>query len=385
MFYSPNNKEEKMTQETAENKILKARVRLLLAQPFFGNLLLYLEPVERKGMAMPTMATDGDHLFYDPDFIMNLPTEHLIAVMVHEVGHIALRHLARRQGRNAMKWNLAADYAVNDLIINTTDNNGCRMFQLPPRILLNPDWHDQTAEWVYNKLPETTDKKTLDDHGEWKDFDKDSSSGAKEQEWKDRIAKAAVDSRTRGKLPGKWQTVIDDFLEPKMPWKAILTDTIVSNSRNDYRMFPPNKKHIWRGFYLHSMRGEEISIMFGCDVSGSISNEEIQEALSEVKGICDQFSDYTIYLRTFDTEIHNRWELHPFDVVPSVVTGRGGTDFDEICREAEKTPGISALVIFTDCEANFPTEPRGVSVIWLSVGNRKPPFGLLIEYPRKEK
>jgi len=51
-----------MTQDTAESRILKARVRLLLSQPFFGNLLLYLEPVERKGMAMPTVSTDGDHL-----------------------------------------------------------------------------------------------------------------------------------------------------------------------------------------------------------------------------------------------------------------------------------------------------------------------------------
>ena len=41
-----------MTKETAESKILKARVRLLLSQPFFGNLLLYLEPgKERDGDA----------------------------------------------------------------------------------------------------------------------------------------------------------------------------------------------------------------------------------------------------------------------------------------------------------------------------------------------
>ena len=372
-----------MTQDTAESRILKARVRLLLSQPFFGNLLLYLEPVERKGMAMPTVSTDGDHLFYDPKFVMGLPMEHLIGVMVHEVGHIALRHLARWQGRSPIRWNVAADLAINDLIINTTDNNGNRSFQLPADVLFNPDWHDQTAEWIYNKLPDDIDKKTLDDHSEWKDFDKDGSSVAKEQEWKDRIGKAAVDARTRGKLPGKWQTVIDDFLQPQLDWKTILTDTIVSNSRNDYRMFPPNKKHLWRGFYLPSMRGEEINIMFGCDVSGSISDEEIQEALSEVKGICDQFSDYTIYLRTFDTNIHERAELHPFDQIPKVVTGRGGTDFDEICREAEKTPGISALVIFSDLEAPFPQEPQGIPVIWLSVSEKKGPWGFTISYPRK--
>jgi len=379
-----------MTQDTAGARILKARVNLLLSQPFFGNLLLYLEPVEKKGMAIPTMATDGDHLFYNPDYVMGLLESHLIGVMVHEVGHIALRHLARRQGRNPLKWNIAADYAVNDLIVNTTKPNGGRMFDLPRGVLFESAWHDQTAEWIYSQLPDLDGNKgdegkpqTLDDHGEWDNWNKDKSGEAKEQEWKDRVAKAAVEARARGTLPGEWQTVIDQFLQPKLEWRSILLDTVVSNSKNDYRLFPPNKKHIWRGFYLPSMRGEEINIMFGCDVSGSISDEEIHEALSEVKGICDQFSDYTIYLRAFDTKIHDRWELHPFDPVPKVVTGRGGTDFTEICEEAEKTPGISTLVIFTDLEAPFPDEIRSVPVIWLSVGNKKPPWGLLIQYPRK--
>jgi predicted metal-dependent peptidase len=368
-----------MTQDTAESRILKARVRLLLSQPFFGNLLLYLEPVEKKGMSMPTIATDGDHLFYDPDFIMGLPVEELIGVMVHEVGHIALRHLARRQGRNPLKWNIAADMAVNDIILNAVDDNGCRIFQLPVGVLFNPAWHDQTAEWIYNKLPEIKKEKTLDDHGEWGNCDKD--SGTTEQEWKDRIAKAAVDARTRGKLPGKWQTVINDFLQPKLEWRSILLDTVVSNARNDYRLFPPNKKHLWRGFYLPSMRGEEINIAMYIDVSGSITDKEIQEALSETCGICQQFSEFTIYLRTFDTHITGRWELHPFDPVPRIVTGRGGTNFEEACREAEKLP-VSTVVIFSDLEAPFPKAPM-LPVIWLSVGDKKPPWGLLIQYPRK--
>jgi len=48
----------------------QARVNLLLSQPLSGTCCS-IEPVERKGMAMPTVATDGDHLFYDPDFVMS--------------------------------------------------------------------------------------------------------------------------------------------------------------------------------------------------------------------------------------------------------------------------------------------------------------------------
>ena len=374
-----------MALDSAQSRILKARIRLLLEQPFFGNLLLYLEPVERKDMAIRTMATDGEHLFFDADYVMNLPESQLVGVMVHEVGHIALRHLARRQNRHPMKWNVAADYAVNAMILSTVNSRGGRVFDLPQGVLYNPNWRDKTAEWIYNQLPELDGKsgepQTLDDHGEWGTGGEKETGTAQEQEWKDRIAKAAVDARTRGKLPGNWKTVIDDFLQPKLDWKSLLLDTIVSHSRNDYRLFPPNKKHLWRGLYLPSLRGEEINIAMGIDVSGSISDAEIHEALSEVKGICDQFSDFSIHLFTFDTRITGRWELHPFDEVPKVVTGRGGTDFTQICKEAEQLP-VSTLIIFSDLCARFPAEPK-VPVIWLSVGDAKPPWGQCINYPKK--
>jgi predicted metal-dependent peptidase len=373
-----------MAQDNAQARIIKARIRLLLDQPFFGNLLLYLEPVEKKDMAIRTMATDGEHLFYDSDFVRNLTESQLVGVMVHEVGHIALRHLARRQSRNPMKFNIAADFAVNDLILSTINIRGLRVFDLPSGVLFNPTWHDKTAEWIYNQLPDMNgtsgEPKTLDDHGEWSNGGEKDSGGTTEQEWKDRIAKAAVDARTRGKLPGNWKTVIDDFLQPKLDWRSILTDMLVSNAKNDYRLFPPNKKHLWRGLYLPSLRGEEINIAMYIDCSGSIRDKEIQAALSEVQGICQQFPDYTIYLRTFDTRITGAWELHAFDQVPKVISGRGGTDFSPIIEDVEKLP-VSMMVIFSDLCAPFPPAPQ-VPAIWLSVGDATPPWGTVINYPR---
>ena len=378
----------------AMDAVIKARSALLRDQPFFGSLLLYLEPVMRKPeeMTIPTMATDGTHLFYCEDFVMSLPGDQLQTVMIHEVCHIALCHLSRVGGRTPMRWNWAADFAANDLIASTTDSNGRKIFTPLPGWLLNAAWHDESAEQIYTKLPAPQPGggqgkypgPTMDDHTQWKDFAKDQSVEAKEQDWKDRVAKASVEARSRGKMPGGWQTVVDNFLEPKMSWKQIIQDTVVSLAKNDYRLFPPNKKHIWRGIYLPSLRGEEINIAFDIDVSGSISDEEIHEALSEVKGICDQFTDYTIFLRAFDTKIQNRWELHPFDPVPTVVNGRGGTDFQEALDEIPNLPGISSMIIMSDLEAPFPKEPvTGVPIIWLSITDKKAPWGMTIPYPRK--
>ena len=128
-----------MGKETAELKISKARIQLLLTQPFFGSLLLYLEPVMRKPeeMTIPTMATDGTHLFYCEDFVMSLPGDQLQTVMIHEVCHIALCHLSRVGGRTPMRWNWAADFAANDLIASTTDSSGRKIFTPLPGWLLN--------------------------------------------------------------------------------------------------------------------------------------------------------------------------------------------------------------------------------------------------------
>ncbi len=438
--------------ETAELKLSRARIRLLLEEPFFGSLLLYLEPVERKPeeMAMPTMATDGKHLFYCSDFVLGLKDEYLMTVLVHEIGHIILEHLARTQGRDQMLWNVATDFAVNDVIANTFNKHGVRKFDLPPGALFDSHYHDMTAEAIYTQLLGSQKKggsqkdgdsgsgkggsrggtgtsssqksssgtassgkskpkssgtgkgasnsgkasggdgddgdmpQTIDDHTPWADWSKDQPNEQVKQDWRDRVARAATEARNHGNIPGNWSSIIDEFLEPKLPWTTILLDTVVSNAKNDYRLYPSNKKHIWRGIYLPSTYGERIEIMYAVDVSGSISDSEIVEAFSELKGICDQFNDYTIHVRTFDTAIRDRWELHPFDPVPKIVTGRGGTDFREICLEAMKTPDISTCVIFTDLEAPFPQEVKSVPVIWLSVTDKKAPWGLTIKFPRKD-
>ena len=97
------------------NKLFtNSRSQLILTQPFFGTLCLRLKPVEDE--TMETGATDGVHLFYNPVWFEKLQPLERIGFLAHEVMHVVLMHVGRRQERQPQKWNVACDYAENYLL-----------------------------------------------------------------------------------------------------------------------------------------------------------------------------------------------------------------------------------------------------------------------------
>ena len=68
-----------MHKTEVEEKLVTARISLLLKKPFFGNMATRL--ILKEIPEMPTAATDGRHLYYNADFIGKLDvkqTEFLI-------------------------------------------------------------------------------------------------------------------------------------------------------------------------------------------------------------------------------------------------------------------------------------------------------------------
>ena len=394
----------------AGKRISQARIALMLDYPFYGHLALSLEPVESNSLETHTMATDGRRLYYDKNFVEKLTLGELMGVIAHEVTHCALLHIPRESGRQHTRWNFATDFATNELITLEPQQKARVPISLPDGCLVPGGKFDPKgkfkglyAEAIYELLPEepppTEVWVTIDSHDKWKDWGKGEGEGkgqsgdgdkdqngdgsgngqqkpkgkgdkpgsgngdqngdqngqnseddapGLEQQWREKVAQAATVARMAGKFPGQWETLVGELLQPKLDWKTLLGDMITSAAKSDFRMSPPNKKNLWRGFYLPSLMGEEINIAFYMDTSGSISDDEIVMALSEVKGICETYDDYTIYLRGVDTKIHDKWTIRPFEPLPKVVTGRGGTDFSEPMKEALDLPGITAIVYMTD-------------------------------------
>jgi len=404
-----------MLESKQEKKIIRARVQMMLDEPFWGHIACQLELIRKDDMNPPTMGTDGYHLYWHPDFVDKCSDQEMAGVIAHEVGHLVLMHLTRRQNRVPILWNIAADLAVNDLILKE-ERNGEQVFKLPEGVLHNPNFADKAAEWIYNKLPEPDPNNTvivtLDSHEGWEGQGKSDGGGNQddkggdgvggqngdgpdggapqtteglEQRIQEMVAQSATQARMKGNLPGHLQELVEGVLQPKLGWKTILQDTVVSTAKTDFTMSPPNKKHLHRGFYLPSITGTEINIVVYLDVSGSIPTEEIRDFMSEVKGICDQYDEYTIYLRTVDTEIRQSWELHPMDKLPNKFTGRGGTDFRSALAEADKLPEVTCAIYMTDGEGTFPDKAPNIPVIWVSTTDYKYPWGTVIRLPERSK
>lgn len=377
-----------------EDKIARARVSMLLDEPFWGHIAMKLETVMDESCkdsgGTPTMGTDGKKLYWHPEFVREADDDKLRFVIAHEVGHVVLMHPIRQQLREPVRWNFAADYADNEMIIQ--DNN----FKIPDGALYDPAYAGKVTEWIYTHLDQDFDKDSpgiLDYHpwqGQKQAEDGDGNVPSEvdqpitEQEIAEMVAQAATAAKLKGKLPGHLRELVDGVLNPKVNWKVYLQDGIVSTAKNDFTMYPPNKKHLWRGIYLPSITGTEITIAVYFDSSGSVSSEELQMYFSEVRGICNQFDEYTIYLRTIDTRIQDSWEIHPMDPMPNFANGRGGTNFIPAFEDAKKLEEISAIIYFTDGYGTFPDKAPEVPVFWCCTSDFEPfPFGTVLRIKEK--
>jgi predicted metal-dependent peptidase len=395
--------------EKARRSITKARATLILRKPFFGYLATYLEPTEMPGC--PTIGTDGKHLYYNPKYINSLAMDELTAVIAHEVFHCAFGHVWRCGYRDVEKWNIAADGVTNVVL---TDEG----FHLPSGGVMDGRFKGLSVEEAYRMIKDKTKEqlssgdesgkgsesggaegKTLDDHSEWgkKDTqDAEGRAGLKgqklEDKWREQASRARQLVKTQGAGMGSLDDLVDELIEPRLNWREILRNLVMSSVISDYQILPPNKRHVWRNIYLpSSKRSSEIEVAFIVDVSGSMSLDEVKEALSELKGICDQFDSFKIFYVECDWDIQKLLELTPYsfnmDEVKKI-RGRGGTRFpvSHIFEEITKEGGNpSSIVYFTDGYGNIDGDEPPCPVIWLlcAKSNFKPKFGRVIDYERE--
>ena len=91
-------------QDPIIDKIIVARVSLLLKHPFFGNMATRLKIQEAEDW-LPTAATDGRTIYFNRKFFDPLTVKQVEFVIAHEILHNVFDHMGRREGRNARDAN----------------------------------------------------------------------------------------------------------------------------------------------------------------------------------------------------------------------------------------------------------------------------------------
>jgi len=350
-------------------KLITARVALLIRHPFFGNLATRMKLVDATDW-LPTLATDGRTFYYNNDFVNKLTPPEVIFGFAHEVLHNVFDHMGRRDKRDPQLSNIAADFAVNQILKDEKIGNS------PKWINIFQD--DKYRGWNYEKIYEDLEKQAikidisslgelLDEHldgdgdGEGEGEDGNGSKRPKltaeeKKKIRDEIKEAtiaAAQSAGAGKVPAGIARMISDFTEPKMDWRQLLRMNIQSIIKSNYSFNRPNRKSQHCGAILPGMVNEEtIDIAIGIDMSGSISNVQAKDFLSEVRGIMDEYTDFKIDIWTFDTKVYNYEQFtqdNASDLLDYQLKGGGGTLFEanwEFMKENDINP--KKFVMLTD-------------------------------------
>jgi predicted metal-dependent peptidase len=355
------------------DKLITARVGLLLRQPFFGNLATRLKLVDASDW-LSTLATDGRHFYYSNDFVNKLTPKQAEFGFAHEVLHNVFDHMGRREHRDPQLSNIAADYATNQILKDE------RIGEVPDFIKIYQD--DKYRSWSYEQIYEDVEKKAvkvdmstlgelLDEHldGEG-DGDGDSDgeevdgsgkgrpklTAEEKKQIRDEIKEAMVaasQAAGAGRVPAGVRRLITDFTEPKMDWREMLRMNIQSIVKSNFSFSRPNRKSQHCGAILPGMMNEEtIDVSVAIDMSGSISDKMAKDFLSEVKGIMDEYTDFKLDLWCFDTQVYNYASFTgdtADELMDYQVKGGGGTDFD-VNYSFMKENGIEPkrFIMFTD-------------------------------------
>jgi predicted metal-dependent peptidase len=356
------------------DKLITARVGLLLRHPFFGNLATRLKMVDASDWCH-TLATDGRNFYFNYGFVNKLTPKDAEFGFAHEVLHNVFDHMGRRDSRDPMLSNIAADYATNQILKDE------RIGTVPSFIKIFQDdkYRGMSYEQIYDDLYEKAEKidigslgELLDEHldGEGDDGDEGDEDGDKEGKGKGRpkltaeekkqirdeikeAMVAAAQSAGAGRVPAGVQRMIKDFTEPKMDWRQLLRMNIQSILKSNYSFSRPNRKSQHSGAILPGMTNDEtIDVSIAIDMSGSISDTMAKDFLSEVKGIMDEYVDFKLDLWCFDTEVYNYVQFTG-DTADEIMSyeckGGGGTDFD-VNYDFMKNQGIEPkkFIMFTD-------------------------------------
>ena len=364
----------------------KTAKALMLLEPYYGFFLIMLNKTWRQDLPTAGVSKNGINyqLAINEEFWTSLSEEHQLGLLKHELLHIAFGHLTSFGSFSDKKLaNVAMDMEINQYIdtdwlpkggimiedyedLNLDRKAGCRYYYKKLQELQQEkDKNGTCGNEPMDKLLDNIANGDVPDHSTWEEFD--DLSEAEKKLIDKQLQKVLSDAKEqtvkkRGRIPGEIEGVItiEEIVAPKFDWRGYMRRfTGVSTKvftkkirRKENRKFPESP-----GLKLKMKQ----HMLLGIDTSGSVSDSELQEFMSEINHIYKAGVDVTII--QCDTSIRaiesykGKFELN--------VLGRGGTEFDPVLEYYnENQKRYTSLVYFTDGECYTRVKPKG-HVLWV--------------------
>ena len=362
-----------------ERKLQKAKITVM-RNPKFA-LLQGVMMVGRTYINdyIPTACTNGKDESYGREFVKKLSDKELAFVIAHEAGHKMYRHLStwkKLHDEDARLANSAMDYVINLMLKDLDPNESViAMPRLQEAVgkhkkgdfmgLVDERFRGMNTKQVFDILKQ--EKQDDDGDGEGDGFDDHDWEGAQNltDEEKKELARE-IDQAIRqgliahqksiGKGGGGLDRELGDLLAPKVDWREVLREfvkaTCANKDTSSWRRV--NRRFLSTGTYMPSMIGEKVGhLVVAIDTSGSIGGPELDEFLSEVKGIAEEVSPECVDLIYWDGDVaaHEKYAGAEVSNIVSSTKPKGGGGTDPSCvSKYLKDENIKpeAIIVLTD-------------------------------------
>lgn len=189
----------------------------------------------------------------------------------------------------------------------------------------------------------------------------------------------------RGSVPGNYETELTALRKKSVVrWQNKLASILKKTTGQleaggmDFSLARPSKRSYARGMPRPGLVQYVPEVAFILDTSVSMGPEQLTSALQECVGIFQVLGLSRTWLIQADVDVASMEKVGIRDLVGKVrIKGRGGTDFSNALKRAEKLrPKPDLIVYFTDGDGGVVHRPKGIEVVWCIVNsyrNARPP------------